>query len=102
MYAICSTRKENVKKHVQKMLKNNYRFPVIQFTADDYDALSKDRADAELIISSAHERERGFRIDVEKGTLHIAGCKKIGEGFIVEASILKPKATGLKLCKCVK
>jgi hypothetical protein len=102
MYAICSTRKENVRKHVDKMRKNNYRFAVFQFSADDYDELSKQRDNAETIIGAANERKCEHVIDVEKGMLHQAGCKKAGGNFVVQASILKPKATGLKLCKCVK
>jgi hypothetical protein len=99
MYAICSTRKGNVEKHVKQMVKKNLKGSVYQFLADDYDKLSKNRTEA-AIIEATQELACENAIDIKTGTLHKITCQKAND--VVRAHIINPKATGLKLCKCMK
>lgn len=99
MYAICSTRKGNVAKHVKQMVDQPIRGSVYQFLADDYDKLSKNRTEA-AIIKATQALVCENAINIKTGTLHKITCQKAKD--VVRAHIINPKATGLKLCKCVK
>lgn len=103
MYAICSTRKGNVAKHVKQMVDQELKGSVYQFRADKYDELSKNR-NAATILGATQNLACENTIDIETGTLHKIACKEAKDTIndVVRAHIIDVKATGLKLCKCMK
>jgi hypothetical protein len=81
------------------MADQTIRGSVYQFRADKYDELSKHRTIG-AITEATQELACENAIDIKTGTLHKITCQKAND--VVRAHIINPKATGLKLCKCMK
>jgi hypothetical protein len=80
------------------MKAKGHNFSVHQFRADAYDELSKNR---NTVPSAVAEMPWDYAIDIDEGVLHRNTCEKV-KAEMVRASIIDPKTTGLKLCKCVR
>lgn len=100
MYAICSTRKGSVARHAKMMKEMGYSCPLMQFRANAYDELSKDR---ERVLEAVATLHRDYVVDINKGVLHKKDCDKVTVAMARnEAHIIDPKTTGLKMCKCMR
>jgi hypothetical protein len=99
MYAICSTKKGDVKACVKAMVKNSYKFPIYQLDLKTYTKLEKDQSLVPGVIQKKFPRHS---IEIKKGVLHRKMCKKATMEKSVLAAISRPSLTGLRMCSCMK
>lgn len=96
MYAICSTKKEDVARCVAEMVAKGYKFPVIQFGVKKYNQLEKDRGQVMEACGKVQDKaEHVINLDTRK--VHKKDCKKKGKN-VVGAKLISIKSTGLMNC----
>jgi len=101
MYAICSTKKDDVLNCVVKMVKEDQDGPIFQFGAAKYKELERDQS---KVIKSYRKVVNDTRhvINLKTKKIHKKGCRYIGKNT-VDARLVNIKSTGLKTCsKCMK
>jgi hypothetical protein len=103
MYAICKTSGKDVLVHIKQMIeKGDCGSRVIQTTDKLHAKLDKIKhTAAQPVWDLIDRRKNNSKIDLDTKTLHKTDCPKCGMNC-VNASILRPSKTGLKLCGCKK
>jgi len=100
MKAICETKKNDVRDAVRAMKENGYKGSIFQIAKATYAHLVENRPE---VPENTESRICWHVIDVDKGMLHKKSCKEKMSGNVVDASIVRPDTTGLKMCKkCMK
>ena len=100
MYAICSTKKNDVRDAVRDMKKSGRWGDIYQLSKVDYNALEADNSKIPEKVASL---SCNHVVNVLKGTLHKQGCKKALDTSAQAARIVRISEAGLKLCKiCMK
>jgi len=99
MYAICETKNDDVKACIKEMLKLRYAYPLIQVGQKLYQQCRADRSKASEV---ARNKKRRFAINMGTGMIHRERCsilERTNKDHIIGAYLVKPKTTGLKMCK---
>lgn len=99
MYAICNTKNGDVKDCVKTMKKLGVKRPIIQVGQKLYTTAERDLRTASKLVT---DKNRRFAINMTTGMVHKEGCttvKRIKKECLVGAYLIRPKKTGLKLCK---
>lgn len=99
MNAICTVKKNDVRDCVKEMRRVGYNGDLIQTSGPKYTQLDNHRSGVPTMMEAVSE-QFDYIIDLEKETLHAAGCDKCGPNRI-RARIVNVKSTGLKICKCL-
>jgi hypothetical protein len=100
MYAICSTKKGDVKKCVKKMNDIPCAYDLYQFGQTIYKKLEENQNGVPEAIRG---RKITHLITIMTGQIHKKTCKKaVGCSDTINASITRLALTGLKKCSCMK
>lgn len=101
MYAVCSTKKEDVAKCIQAMVAGNMHQPVFQFGAKKYLELEKDQSQVNKACRKVTE-EAVYAINLDTRKIHKKTCHNQGKNT-VGARLCNVGTTGLITCrKCMK
>jgi hypothetical protein len=99
MYAICSTKKNDVAKCVSAMVSKDYRMPIFQFGIKKYNDLDKNNLE---ILSACRKMRAEHVINLDTRKIHKKTCYCRGKN-VIGARLINIKNTGLKLCGiCMK
>jgi hypothetical protein len=99
MYAMCHTKSNDVVACIQEMKNRNAKYPILQVGQKLYNQCDKDRSKA---MEIAGNKKRHFVINMSSGMVHRKGCeiaKRTNKECLIGAYLVRPKDTGLKMCK---
>ena len=102
MYAICSTKHNDVRNAVLEMVERHYTaIAILQFDVGTYKQL-KDIPDMIQSICRESEHEATYRVNLSTKVIHLESCKYLGVKT-VKANLVDLQKTGLHRCKkCIK
>jgi len=101
MYAVCSTKKEDVARAIHEMVKNGQKIPIFQFGAKKYSELEKNQYTTPAACKKV-EKEAIYVINLNTRKIHKKTCGCKGNN-VVGARLCNINATGLLLCmNCMK
>ena len=99
-YAICSTKKDDVKACVKEMFKRGYNEKLYQFGRKIYSELEANQSG---VLYAINGKKVTNLITLGNSTIHKKTCKKAqGASDVIKASIVRCDLTGLKKCSCMK
>ncbi len=96
MYTICHTKGNDVLEAVKVMVKKGYKFPIFQVGQKLYKRLEKDRT---KVTPFMENRKRMYTVNLKSKIIHRKSCRYADKGIFVNAYLVRPKNTGLKICK---
>jgi len=99
MYAMCHTKSDDVVACIKEMLKRGHKYPILQVGQKLYKQCEKDHSKA---MEIAGNKKRHFIINMTTKVVHKKGCsiaQRISPNCIVGAYLVRPKDTGLTMCK---
>jgi len=99
MYAMCHTKSDDVLACIHEMRKRNIKYPIFQVGQKLYKRCEKDRGKASEI---AGNKKRHYAINMTTRMIHRENCeiiKRSNPDCIIGAYLVRPKDTGLKMCK---
>jgi hypothetical protein len=100
MYAMCSTKNNDVLACIEEMNKQGSRYSIFQVGQKLYTKYDKDRTKA---VEISNSRKRKHIIVITTKTIHKQGCHKLKRyksENLIQAYLVRPKKAGLKLAHC--
>lgn len=99
MYAMCNTKSNDVVACIQEMKTRGVKYPIFQVGQKLYNQCDKDRSKA---MEIARNKKRHFVINMATKVVHRKNCdiaKRTNKESLIGAYLVRPKDTGLKICK---
>jgi len=97
MYAICSTKKEDVSKCLHEMMERGMKLPIFQFGATKYKELEKNHSKV-MNACRKVQGEAKYVINLNTFKVHKKTCPNKGSN-VVSARLASLHTTGLIMCK---
>jgi len=97
MYAICSTKKEDVSKCLHEMMERGMKLPIFQFGATKYKELEKNHSKV-MDACRKVQGEAKYVINLNTFKVHKKTCPNKGDN-VVGARLASLRTTGLIMCK---